>query len=128
MTGLRLMKLPLITFALTVFLVVPGASADELDFPRNPDASYSAANLNEYACLRDLVVRVVYVEYIGGPGQPPCTVVYEKRLPEQPSQEFLCSAKMDVAFCEANAKALVEKLRGWGWKCGLYRDVLGIDE
>ena len=128
MTGLCVMKLRLVAMFLAIFLVIPGVCADELDFPRNPDASYSVANLNEYACLRDQVVRVVYVEYLDGSGQPPCTVVYNKRPPEQPSQEFLWSAKTDVGFCEANARGLVEKLRGWGWKCGLYRDVLGIDE
>ena len=102
--------------------------ADELDFPRDSTASYSVFNLNEYACLNDEMIRVVYVEYLGGAGQPPCTVVYKKSPPEQPSQEFLWNAETNVGFCEDNARELVEKLRAGGWKCGLYADVLGINE
>ena len=105
-----------------------GAKADELDFPRDSNANYSVFNLNEYRCLNDEMIRVVYVEYIGGPGLPPCTVVYKKRLPEQPSQVFPWNAEMDVGFCEAKARKLVEKLRGGGWKCGLSRDVQRLNE
>lgn len=115
----------LIALSLAIFQIAHGADAEELDFPRRPGVSYSVANLNEYACLHGDLVRVTYVEYLGGPGRAPCTVVYKKRPPEKPSQEFLWWAKSDAGFCESKARLLIGKLRAAGWKCGLYRDVFG---
>ena len=108
--------------------VIEAATTDELDFPRQPNSDYSVPNLNEYACLRDDMTRILYVEYLGGPGQAPCTVVYEKRPPEPSSRVFLWNAEENARFCEDNARDLVEKLRDWGWKCGLYLDVFGSSE
>jgi hypothetical protein len=55
-------------------------------------------------------------------------VVYEKSSPEEASRQVPWRAESDMGFCELHARELVEKLRNWGWKCGLFRDVLGIDE
>jgi hypothetical protein len=105
-----------------------GAPAEDLDFPRHPTAHYSVMNLNEYVCLREEFTRVMYVEYLGGTGRSPCTVVYKKARPEQPTHDFPWYSETDVDFCEAKAKELVDKLRNAGWKCGLSRDVLRMKE
>lgn len=106
-----------------------GAAAQEdLDFPMDPEASYSITDRNQYACLRDGMIRAVYVEYSETAGEPPCAVVYEKSSPETASREIPWRAQADMGFCELHARELVEKLRNWGWKCGLFRDVLGIEE
>ena len=97
--------------------------AEALDYPQSPGADYSVLNLNEYACLRQDFRRVIYVEYIGGPGRPPCTVVYQKARPEKPAHDFPWYAEGDVGFCENKARELVGRLRRAGWKCGLFRDV-----
>ena len=110
-------------------LPLAGLGAEEqLDFPRDPEVSYSVIDRNQYACLRDGMVRAVYVEYASTPGEPPCAVVYEKSSPEESSREIPWRAQADMGFCELHARELVEKLRNWGWKCGLFRDVLGITE
>lgn len=118
----------LLSVTLAVIILVKGASAESLDFSRDPQADYSVWNLNEYACLRDEFTRVIYVEYLGGSGRPPCTVVYKKTRPEQPSHDFPWYAESDVDFCEGKARDLVDKLRDAGWKCGLFRDVPRINE
>lgn len=112
-----------------VAVPLPEAGAQEaLDFPNDPEASYSVTDRNQYACLRDGMIRAVYVEYAVTAGEPPCAVVYEKSSPEEASREIPWRAAADMGFCELHARELVEKLRNWGWKCGLFRDVLGIDE
>lgn len=118
------------------FLVLPAAALfaagvaaqEDLDFPMDPEAAYSITDRNQYACLRDGMIRAVYVEYSEAAGEPPCAVVYEKSSPETASREIPWRAQADMGFCELHARELVEKLRDWGWKCGLFRDVLGIDE
>ncbi len=110
-------------------LFMAGAAAEEnLDFPMDPESSYSLTDRNQYACLRDGMIRAVYIEYSEIAGEPPCAVVYEKSSPEEASREIPWRAQADMGFCELHARELVEKLRNWGWKCGLFRDVLGIDE
>ncbi|HEX9768262.1 MAG TPA: hypothetical protein VGA50_03720 [Kiloniellales bacterium] len=118
-----------IAFLLLAALSVTDAVAqDELDFPMDPGTSYSVTDRNQYACLRDGMIRAIYVEYDKFAGEPPCAVVYEKSSPEEPSREIPWRAEADVGFCELHARELVDKLRDWGWKCGLFRDVLGINE
>ena len=104
------------------------AALGPLDFPIDPEASYSVTDRNQYACLRDGMIRAVYVEYAEVAGEPPCNVVYEKSAPEEAAREVPWSADSDRGFCELHARELVEKLRNWGWKCGLFRDVLGVEE
>lgn len=112
--------------SLAALLVVQGARA-ELDYPTLPNVNYSVSNLNEYACVNGKVMRFIYVEYKDKEGQPPCAVLYKKRPPEQPSLEIPWHAETDASFCEMNARELVEKLRGSGWKCGLMLDVPSFD-
>ncbi len=113
--------------ALLAALAAPAAAEGELDFPRDPEADYSVTDLNQYACLRDGMIRAIYVEYALAAGEPPCEVVYEKSPPEEAMREVPWRAQSSRGFCEDQARDLVEKLRHWGWKCGLFRDVLGID-
>jgi len=58
-----------------------GVDAEELDFPTNGTDDYSVADLHRFACVRDDLIRLVYLEYVGSIGEPPCTVVYEKQPP-----------------------------------------------
>lgn len=102
------------------------AHGEGLDFPSDPAAEYSITDVNQYACLRESVIRLVYVEYYETAGAPPCGVVYEKSPPEEMSKDVLWRSDYEKGFCEERARQLVEDLRAGGWKCGLYRDVLGI--
>lgn len=117
---------------LLLLLSAPSVAAvaveDELDFPMDPGTDYSVTDRNQYACLRDGMIRAVYVEYSKIAGEPPCAVVYEKSSPEEAAREIPWRAEADMGFCELHARELVDKLRSWGWKCGLFRDVLGINE
>lgn len=96
--------------------------------PEEPAAVSSRTPLNELTCLLGGVVRIIRVEYSGSVGEPPCSVVYEKGPPEQPSVETLWRTNHEKGFCEARASEFVEKLRGWNWTCGPIGDVLGIPE
>ena len=108
--------------------IMGAAAAEDLDFPMDPAATYTVTDRNQYACLRDGLIRAVYVEYAQIAGEPPCAVVYEKSAPEEASREIPWRAEADMGFCEMRARELVDKLRDWGWKCGLFRDVLGINQ
>ena len=83
---------------------------------------------NDLACLQGGFVRIIRVKFSGLAGEPPCSVVYEKSPPEEPSIETLWRSHSEKGFCEAQAGELVEKLRGWNWTCGPIGDVLGVPE
>ena len=104
------------------------AVAEELDFPANGTGDYSVADLHSFACVRDDLVRLVYLEYEGSVGEPPCSVIYEKQPPETAAREILWQAQNSMSFCELRARELVEMLRSWDWKCGLSRDVFSAIE
>ena len=116
-----------IGLCLTVALGLGTAMAEELDFPSVPDNDYSIRDLNDFVCLHDERIRVIYVDYAKTPGEPPCTVIYEKNPPEESSSQVLWRADTKHGFCEAQARDLVQKLRQANWKCGLLIDVLGSD-
>ncbi len=118
----------LVIGASAVALTAHGAKADELDFPQDPDAQYSVTDLHQFACLREEMTRLVYLEYSDVVGEPPCSVVYEKGPPGQPTREVLWRAENTQGYCEAQARAFVEKLRKSNWKCGLFRDVFSVSE
>lgn len=122
-------------FVATVILAVPllatsapAAPAGDLDYPMDPEGDYSITDRNQYACLRNGMIRAIYVEYALAAGEPPCEVVYEKSPPEEAMREVPWRAQSSHGFCEDQARDLVDKLRHWGWKCGLFRDVLGIND
>lgn len=104
------------------------AGAEELDSPANGADDYSAADLHSFACVRDDLVRLVYLEYDGTIGEAPCSVIYEKQPPETSAREILWQAENSTIYCELRARELVEMLRSWNWKCGLSRDVLSAIE
>ena len=119
-----------ILFLPFVALPWPQAGAEEtLDFPMDPNISYSVTDRNRYACLATGArTRAVYVEYTVKVGEAPCVVVYESASPKGASREVLWRAQADVQFCEMHARELVDRLRDGEWKCGLFRDVLGSAE
>ena len=118
----------IIVFYIFALLSAQGVTADELDFPSNSVDGYSNTDFYRYACLRDDLIRLVYLEYSGPVGEPPCSVIYEKSPPEQSSTEVLWRALHSTVYCELRAREFVEILRSWGWKCGLFRDVFGTKE
>lgn len=74
------------------------------------------------------MVRLISVEYSEPDGKPPCSVIYEKSLPERPSKEVLWRAEHSTSYCELRVREFVEMLRSWNWKCGLFRDVFTASE
>ncbi len=127
-TSLQKTRRWILLLPLAALFFADASAEEDLDFPNDPESSYSVTDRNQYACLRDGMIRAVYVEYSTAAGEPPCAVIYEKSSPEEASREIPWRAEADMGFCELHARELVEKLRNWGWKCGLFRDVLGIDE
>ena len=111
-------------FYLVTLAFTQVAGAEELDFPSNGADDYSLADFHSFACVRDDLVRLVYIEYGGSVGEAPCSVVYEKQPPETSAREILWQAEHSTSYCELRAREFVEMLRGWNWKCGLSRDVL----
>ncbi len=108
--------------------LMQGALAGELGLSTSPNRDYSITDLNKFACLRDQMVRVIYVQYHRSVGDPPCSVIYEKSISDGSSAEVVWQATREKGYCEARARAFVQRLRGLNWKCGFYRDVLGITE
>jgi hypothetical protein len=47
----------------------------------------------------------------------PCEVHYKKETEQPGHDQVIYTANNDVSFCEAKAKAFVEKLTGMGWTC-----------
>ena len=59
-------------------------------------------------------IEVVYSD----PGHPvPCEVIYDKSA-EGGGQHSLWRASNEAGYCESQAAALADKLRGLGWTCG----------
>ena len=98
-------------FYLLTFVFAQVAGAEELDFPANTADDYSVADLHSFACVRDDLVRLVYLEYEGSIGDPPCSLIYEKQPPETAAREILWQAQHSTSFCELRARELVEMLR-----------------
>lgn len=73
------------------------------------------ASANPVSCEYGGLARKVEVVYVQ-PGQAvPCEVIYDKSA--EGSIESLWQASHEAGYCEAQAAALVEKLRGMGWRC-----------
>ena len=70
---------------------------------------------NPVQCAYGALTRQIEVVY-PQPGQPiPCEVIYNKSM--ESSIETLWRADRNAGFCEAQAEALIEKLREFGWRC-----------
>ena len=117
-----------LTFCLAILLFADGVKAGNLESPSNSAKDYSVKGLHHFACLQNDMVRLISVEYAGPNGQPPCSVVYEKTFPEQPSKKVLWRAEHSTSYCELRVREFVEMLRSWNWKCGLFRDVFSASE
>ncbi len=74
-----------------------------------------AADQTVYQCTMGELTRIVEVLREPG-GNPVCEVWYAKPQ-ESATRQRLWSAANDPAYCDAQAEAFVEKLRGWGWSC-----------
>jgi len=71
---------------------------------------------NATDCTNGGPSRTVEIVY-SNPGHPaPCEVIYDKSA-EGAGQHSLWRADNEAGFCEAQAAAFVDKLRGLGWTC-----------
>lgn len=66
-----------------------------------------------YQCQSGEALRTISVVYPYVGEKVPCEVRYQNASGEK----VLWTAKKEVGYCEAKAKAFVEKLEGWGWTC-----------
>ena len=74
----------------------------------------SAAVANETTlCTYGGKERVISVVYQDQNKKTPCEVQYQK----DGTMQTLWSAEGEVGYCEEQAKAFIEKQRGWGWQC-----------
>jgi hypothetical protein len=70
---------------------------------------------NPVQCAYGALTRNIEVVY-SDPGQPvPCEVIYNKSM--ESSVETLWRAHSKAGYCEAQAEALIDKLRNFGWRC-----------
>ena len=116
-----------VIYLLTLALA-QGINAAELDEPASRAGGNSGAGVHPFVCVQDNLTRLVYLEYGGSVGQPPCSVVYEKRPPEPASRDVLWQAVHSTLYCELRAQELVELLQSGGWKCDLFHDVIDTNE
>lgn len=93
------MKLGIAAVAATAVWAVPAQAADQ----------------TVYQCTMGELTRIVEVLREPG-GNPVCEVWYAKPQ-ESATRQRLWSAANDADYCDAQAEAFVEKLRGWGWSC-----------
>lgn len=87
---------------------LPGAGGGEMFLPDE---------VSHFSCTKADYRRDVFVKYLGAAGDPPCSVIYEKRPPEDPSTKIIWHADHERGFCEYRAKEFVEKLRDMDWDC-----------
>ncbi len=75
----------------------------------------SAASAESWICEQGDLMREIIVTR-DTPNPAPCSVVYTKDTENQGSQ-VLWTAQNDGAYCDVQANAFAEKLKGWGWTC-----------
>ncbi len=79
-------------------------------------AAIAATSANPTLCAYGEMSRTIEVVY-SDPGQPvPCEVIYDKS--GEGSMEILWRADVEAGYCEVKAAELIEKLKGFGWRCG----------
>ena len=77
----------------------------------------SQASANTSVCTNGGLTRSIEVVY-SDPGQPvPCEVIYDKSA-EGGGTHSLWRAGSEAGYCEAQAAAFADRLRGLGWTCG----------
>lgn len=77
--------------------------------------SIHAFSADLYICSNAGSERVIEVVYATPGYSTPCEVTYTKGG----DTETLWQAENEAGYCEAKAKALVDKQVGWGWSCSL---------
>ncbi len=78
----------------------------------------TGASAESWICEQGELMREIVVKRETA-NPAPCSVVYNKETENQPSQ-VQWTAQFDGAYCDAQANAFAEKLRGWGWTCSEY--------
>ena len=69
-----------------------------------------------WSCKNGNNIREIHVQSESPSSPVPCSVIYKKVTEGVPDQT-LWTAENDAGYCEAQAKALVEKQVSWGWSC-----------
>ncbi len=71
-----------------------------------------------WVCENADLERYVDIHYPDSPSSIPCSVIYRKPT-ENADDRILWQAQNDESFCENQAKAFVEQLESWGWRCSI---------
>lgn len=76
-----------------------------------------------WLCENTDLERYVDIYYPDSPSQIPCSVIYRKPT-EDVDDRILWQAQNDESYCENKAKAFVEQLESWGWRCSVNESAL----
>jgi hypothetical protein len=78
----------------------------------------SNAFAESWVCENADLKRYVDILYPNSPSSIPCSVIYRKPT-EDVDDRVLWQAENDKSYCENKAKAFVEQLESWGWRCSV---------
>ncbi|MBT8125968.1 MAG: hypothetical protein HKP12_14795 [Gammaproteobacteria bacterium] len=79
----------------------------------------SNAFAESWVCENADLKRYVDIHYPNSPSSIPCSVIYRKPT-EDVDDRILWQAQNDESYCENKAKAFVDQLESWGWRCSIY--------
>lgn len=82
---------------------------------KNETARAETSGVKETVCTQDSRVRKVTLS-TDDEGSA-CKVFYIKETEMPGVEKVLWSAKQKSDYCQEQATAFVEKLKGWGWSC-----------
>lgn len=71
-----------------------------------------------WLCENTNLKRYVDISYPNSSSYKSCSVIYRKPT-EDVDDRILWQAQNNEGYCENKAKAFVEKLESWGWRCSL---------
>jgi hypothetical protein len=71
-----------------------------------------------WLCENTNLKRYVEIYYPNSPSYSPCSVIYRKPT-EDADDRILWQAQNNEGYCKNKAKAFVEKLETWGWRCSI---------
>jgi hypothetical protein len=108
---------------LSALLLAPAAFAGD-DQVKTLDATVvdaktaAAPGSGGATCTQGKHKRVVATTFVDTAKKAPCEVHYKKETEQPGHDQVIYTAANDISFCEAKAKAFVDKLAGMGWSCG----------